>query len=164
MEFACLMGIFLICMWPCVWLAVAVHELGHLFFAWLLGCKPFALVIGSPYKPALRFSIGNFEFMFTPYIWDGQVVLAHVPESRVVLAVVVAAGPVANLAAFLAVFFWRGLKDLGLFSEDPGFTNPSTYWLLFLAVNLSYGVTQLIPVSWVSGDGVELLKIIRGSK
>lgn len=138
-----------------VWLALLVHEAGHLLGGWFGGLRPFLLLAG-PLR--MEFEAGAFKLRWNrdASTWGGlAVALPKGPDvGRRAVALMVVGGPAASL--LLAVAAWA--------TPGPGILSGSLLGILCL-ISGAIGVGTLLPMSmggYVS-DGGQLLQWLRGS-
>jgi hypothetical protein len=156
-EWGAAVGLSLICVGLPISLvlAVAAHELGHVFGGACAGLRPQFAHVGpiTFTRWAGRWSLG----------WDrrqswlgGRVVCARPPESRARMAVFLLAGPSANLVAGVAAAVWFA---------DAGLPALPRCWAGLLAVqSLFLGVVNLVPlrVGRLDSDGLALCRLLAG--
>jgi hypothetical protein len=139
-----------------LFLAVAVHELGHALAGAVTGYRIRALQIGTgPRLVAVLFGSVSVRLHLLPL---GGLTLANIGSQaswlRLRLWVLAAGGPAANLAVFFAI---RALVAKG----GPWYA-PSGGWMSFATLNLVICLLNLVPMRHfraLASDGLQLATI-----
>ncbi|AWM39420.1 hypothetical protein GobsT_22570 [Gemmata obscuriglobus] len=136
-------------------LAVATHELGHVFAGACAGFRPQFAHIGpiTFTRRAGRWRLG----------WDGRqswlggrAVCARRPGSRARVAAFLLAGPSANLVTGVAAAVW--------FADAGSPALPRCWAGLFAVQSLFFSVVNLVPVRYrrLDSDGLALCRLFAG--
>lgn len=147
-----------------VLLGIVVHEFGHIAVLSYYGYKIQALIIGIPIKPFVKISVNWIvkELYITPYLWTGTTIPVMLQKPiGLEWLVIHLAGPSSNLLVVGLAYLFRGPSEF--ISLVNAFIHPANrfsvgFWELFIALNIAYGVGELIP--YISKDGTEILKVL----
>ncbi|PRD54659.1 site-2 protease family protein [Sphingobacterium gobiense] len=132
----------------------AIHEGGHVFFAWLMGGKNIRITIGTG-KPVFRWGLVEVRQY---YFWYGFCTFDNITRQRTIANILIFSGGVLfNLLAAIAVILLveKDILEEGLFAYQ--FTYFSLYYIFF----------ALIPIPFPDGgysDGRIILDLIRGKE
>jgi len=129
-----------------------IHELGHVFFAWLMGGRTIKITIGTG-KPVFRRWILEVRQY---YFWYGFCTFDNVKRQRRLASILIfSGGALFNLLAAIGI---RLLVEGGILEESL-FTYQFTYFSLY------YIFFALMPIPYPDGtfsDGRIILDLIRG--
>lgn len=131
-----------------------LHEMGHVFFAWLMGGKKIRIIIGSG-KPL--FSAGTFEIR-QYYFWYGLCTFENLKRSEKWANILIfSGGAVFNLlgTSLIMILVQNEVLEAGILTYQ--FTYFSLYYIFF----------ALLPMPYPDGnysDGKIILDLLRGKK
>lgn len=131
-----------------------LHELGHVFFAWLMGGKKIRVIIGSG-KPV--FSIGPLEVR-QYYFWYGLCTFENLKRTRKWANILIfSGGAFFNLLGTVVVIILveKEILEAGILTYQ--FTYFSLYYIFF----------ALLPMPYPDGnysDGKIIVELLRGKK
>lgn len=132
----------------------AIHEAGHVFFAWLMGGRNIKITIGTG-KPVIRRGIVEVRQY---YFWYGVCTFDNIKRQRTMAHILIFfGGALFNLFGAIAVIL---LIESGILKESL-FTYQFTYFSLY------YIFFALIPIPFPDGsfsDGKIILDLIRGKQ
>jgi hypothetical protein len=133
------------------YLSIFIHEVGHLFAAWLVGWKPLDLTVGRD-KSRTLFRIGDLRIHFRiPAVGGRARAVALSPNYfRLKQLIFIAGGPGISIAV--------GLLLWGLVSNELWMSRLSDWWgemaMYFLFVAAVFVWLSLVPWTHVSGGKV----------
>lgn len=146
----------------CIPIGVVLHEIGHLFFASMVGGNPRRMIFGVGHE-ITRFSVGKLKVLINGRINNGRVMATfdtfQKPAWR--YAVFVLGGPLTNLIVFFLIVSFFEFEPRVLSTRD-GVDLPSMFALtngLMAVINLVPFFTRRFGLRLPS-DGMLLIQIV----
>ena len=143
---------------PALLVGFTVHELAHAWVALRLGDDTPRLMGRVTWNPLKHVDlIGLIMFVVAGFCWAKPVVINRANLKKPVRddILIALAGPLSNLvAALLLVLALKGVVTLAPFGSRAVFETVISVLLVFIAINVSLGLFNLLPIPPLDGSHV----------
>ena len=128
-----------------------LHEIGHVFFAWLMGAKNIRIVIGHGKTVA---KLGMFEVRHY-YFWYGSCTFENIKrKNKLAYITIYMGGVIFNILSTIAIILLIENKTISTGIITYQFTYFSMYYIFFALLPMTY------PGGYLS-DGKIILDLLR---
>ena len=138
---------------PSLVFSLSFHEFAHAWMAYRLGDSTAARMGRLTLNPMSHLDpIGSLALIFMGFGWAKPVPVdpRYLKNPRQDMVKVAAAGPISNIIlAIIAAFVLRLLFDTDLLSNSV-----KTFFIIFMQINITLAVFNLLPVSPLDGSQI----------